>query len=1117
MNAFSVDCNRELERYFSSPVGREAAKEYIRLKADIAFNRAAHALFINAGDEVGMTLDLAVIQAISRLDLRAQQSPELLKAKESFEKYPLSRQKFAEVLPYIKNILNKNMELEGEAKALYSLEESDLKVFHLLGEIEGTGADPKYQYQGSNRNYNSSVLNFPARINKLLENRKADSFKSERLEGHLVSLNKKLDRLISNLKISEQCKMLCDKEGGRSALFDFISKFLGRQKFESVKWGDVWMRVGKPKPVVSATTSPTSRPKPSTSTKRKSSSSRKTTVKPEDPMTIDSSQIERVYLEKLAKKVLGKYGYFFTKEKLLSNPELLKAVAKAIDEDNVMFFYNGKRYMLPSIVETDSHQTAVELILENRGQIACSSWVGSDSCLEVPEIEWISDNPGRRKAYEDIYDKEKSREMAINYTEVGQQKLKIVRENSPSCAQGKDGKNDPSLERMLALAIIENQRRNVRASDKNIRTKSGHIKFHRTFVFNNKFCDGKTGKILTADKDGFLSYPGKDEQTSESTFFSDHTQKIHEAMQNGDKVFEHNGKIYHLSGAEYRLENLSEDPGINLKANLFKANGKKVFIHDGTVYRMSSQGKRLRPVTNELMDKRISLYFSEKAIEPLTTEELEELRPALYQAIENGNQRFRHNGKIYSTLTASPIETQAPTVSEKRRAVAQINRSSDDEELIKSYHQRFPQGSCKYYTIIDKKNARLRVYTMAGVIVWEKEVLTGKRKSDERIRWTDKEKGRTNNSTPAGVFALGKKKSSGSYYLDNYEGNLIDLIPEDGAIPDGATNPLAIHQIPPYLKTRYRYLDNGTLVDNKASGGCVNLAKDEMIDYMTFYHNEGCPFYILPETDELEFKVAGEKLIIKPKNPEEFCEAVSSNGCSDKYSLSPSGVAKAQERFEPINISYDQALFNDRLMSDVGTVDKSPLNNFVDSLENNKRLIMKQKNLTNEEYDELAKIALGILGVESRFCLSDRYEWKETTGFQTAISLYKEYVSNEGNEGGNSRGCTQIKQVERFLPKGETMTGDDLVNPRISAKATMYVLADLLVELRAKSRADDFQTEVVFPGDLDGRESNVSDYLYYLYNGQTSQLASGVATPEYSAKIRDLRIFMNYFSLNSKE
>ena len=172
---------------------------------------------------------------------------------------------------------------------------------------------------------------------------------------------------------------------------------------------------------------------------------KKPTVETSSPMSIDPAQVEKVYLEKLAKKVMDKYGYFFTKEQLISDPEFLKAVAKAMDEDSTKFYYNGRRYALPSIVETDSHQTAVELILENRGQIACSSWIGSSACVDLPEFDWLNDNPGRRKAYEDVYDKEKSREMAVNYTEVGKQKLKVVRDNSPSCAQGTNGVNDPSL------------------------------------------------------------------------------------------------------------------------------------------------------------------------------------------------------------------------------------------------------------------------------------------------------------------------------------------------------------------------------------------------------------------------------------------------------------------------------------------------------------------------------------------------------------------------------------------------------------------------------------------------------------------------------------------------
>ena len=372
-------------------------------------------------------------------------------------------------------------------------------------------------------------------------------------------------------------------------------------------------------------------------------------------------------------------------------------------------------------------------------------------------------------------------------------------------------------------------------------------------------------------------------------------------MQNGDEVFSHQGKLYYLSGAEYPIEALSDNRDLNRAANLSKANGKKVFSHGDDVYQMSTSGGKIKKVSSDEMDTRISL-FSTKSVEPLSLESLDELRPELYQAIENGKQSFFHDGVLYSTLTASPVEQRQSSPSERRRAVAEINSSSSDEALIKSYHQRYPKDGCRYYTVIDKKNARLRVYKMNGELVWEKEILTGKRKTDERIRWTDKQKGQTNNATPAGIFSLGKKKTSGSYYLSNYEGNLIDLIPEDGAIPDGATNPLAIHQIPPYLQQRYRYLDNGTLDDNNASGGCVNMTKTDMVTYMSTYHHGGCPFYILPETNELEFKVSGEQLIIKPKNPSTFCESISSNGCSDDYSLSPQARQK-QEKPQGLSIS----------------------------------------------------------------------------------------------------------------------------------------------------------------------------------------------------------------------
>ena len=65
------------------------------------------------------------------------------------------------------------------------------------------------------------------------------------------------------------------------------------------------------------------------------------------------------------------------------------------------------------------------------------------------------------------------------------------------------------------------------------------------------------------------------------------------------------------------------------------------------------------------------------------------------------------------------------TLEQKARRIASINQTNSDEVLIKKYRKNI-HAQCQYYTVIDKKNAKLRVHLMNGDIVWEKEVLTGK-------------------------------------------------------------------------------------------------------------------------------------------------------------------------------------------------------------------------------------------------------------------------------------------------------------------------------------------------------------------------------------------------------
>ena len=83
LSSASSDCENRLEKYFSTPVGKASAKEYLRLRADLAFHRTAHALFLNnkVSPNNILSVEVAINQAIDRLNLSEMMNPEFKKAK----------------------------------------------------------------------------------------------------------------------------------------------------------------------------------------------------------------------------------------------------------------------------------------------------------------------------------------------------------------------------------------------------------------------------------------------------------------------------------------------------------------------------------------------------------------------------------------------------------------------------------------------------------------------------------------------------------------------------------------------------------------------------------------------------------------------------------------------------------------------------------------------------------------------------------------------------------------------------------------------------------------------------------------------------------------------------
>ena len=225
---FAKDCENELERYFSTSAGDASAKEYLRLRADLAFHRVAHALFLNnrVSPNNILNVEVAIAQAIDRMKLSEMMDPEFKKAKKSFEEYPLSRKEFSQILPFVSSILNQNLELKGESKTLYSIDDHDLKIFHLLGSIEDSLDPINPTSFGNDRSQDNSVLSFPKLVNSVLKKKKETPFSSEKLEKRLITSTRKLRSLIKEIEEETDCILMCPGEGRpRDSLFSFIDDF----------------------------------------------------------------------------------------------------------------------------------------------------------------------------------------------------------------------------------------------------------------------------------------------------------------------------------------------------------------------------------------------------------------------------------------------------------------------------------------------------------------------------------------------------------------------------------------------------------------------------------------------------------------------------------------------------------------------------------------------------------------------------------------------------------------------------------------------------------------------------------------------------------------------------
>lgn len=177
---------------------------------------------------------------------------------------------------------------------------------------------------------------------------------------------------------------------------------------------------------------------------------------------------------------------------------------------------------------------------------------------------------------------------------------------------------------------------------------------------------------------------------------------------------------------------------------------------------------------------------------------------------------------------------------------------------------------------------------------------------------------------------------------------------------------------------------------------------------------------------------------------------------------------------------------------------------FLKTLSAFKPKLMSMYHLTNHEYDSLARMAFGILGNETEFGESFKYQVKENPLTSWIVPVLK---SLKGKGDARSRGLIQMKNIpeslRRTYPELEGHS-ELLTRPDYAALAAMSYLSETLDELRRRKAT--FNAKA--PERYRMNAWNEYDYLPYLYMGKNAAIRDGTATPDKNLYVQSLKRIM---------
>lgn len=400
---------------------------------------------------------------------------------------------------------------------------------------------------------------------------------------------------------------------------------------------------------------------------------------------------------------------------------------------------------------------------------------------------------------------------------------------------------------------------------------------------------------------------------------------------------------------------------------------------------------------------------------------------------------------------------------EYREQIVDIREERARENLINidSFNAIQSAQHDSNYVVVDKKNKRLNIFDKNNNLLYSTtDISTGASGDDyNTITYVDKKgtirSGAGNNSTPAGISVI---TGEGTYH--GFPSFTRGRIGNDGTVEDIASS-----------------MHYGNTEKKNSSNGCVRV-KGKTLEDMSKLIGQGTMVYTLPEKGGSRFSLRNGKLNFTADNP--YGQTEGAKKYWDDYNI------RIDKSYSPLQIYYN----GDNMDADYN----GNVLNFVNSISSNKQALQKRFNLSSDEYNRLAELAVGIAQQESKYGTSRRYKAKANI---------PDWIITLAKGGGNparSRGLTQIKingdnQEMRNIYAQLGVNDDTIDKPEVSAIATIARLAYMY---NSEVKGRNFKGE-------GNAAINPYDALLYKYMGRNQELKNKTATPDKNNYIRNVK------------